>query len=250
MTKNELIDMANNGDVEAMLQLADIYVEEQDWNAATDWADKAAKTFDVDGLYKAAMLHDLRVSIFMRKGLPFWLALEDEIRAVKEDVGILIEFDNQGMLELDAAVCTNLRRMQREALYGEAIAAYYKSDDESEHEKVVQLLKDANGSRERTLWGLCCFTTKRYDDAIHAWKVVCDDEAYTHAKKTPYEERCYAVAMVVFSELTRREGNIDKAVSILKNGITAVSDEGMKESLWTEVRKYQRSAFGGWKYVG
>lgn len=89
MDINEIIQKANSGDVDAMMDLVSYYAEQQEWNEATDWADKAADAGNVNGMYKAVNLHSMRMHSLVALGMLSGL-MPDDARAVQKNAAVLI----------------------------------------------------------------------------------------------------------------------------------------------------------------
>ena len=248
MNPEELIAKANNNDAEAMIELTGYYADRQDWNEAIDWADKAADAGNSNGMYKAAALHNLRMSSLLKSGVPFWDLMKEDARAVQKNAGVLLAACRNGMINLEDKIFSNLLGMFREALYCEAVICY--ADNSNDYARALHLLKDVDTAREQTLCGLCYFELDQYEDAKRVLDTVYRDADYLSESKCFSEETIFSVAMLALSMLTRMDGNPDKAVMILNRTIEGLNDEDNKEQLCGELGKYQKKMFGGWKYAG
>lgn len=116
MTKEELINKANNGDVAAMMQLINSYADDGDWNEATDWADKAAETGDVNAMYKPVNLHGMRMHALIAMGMLSGL-MPDDARAVQKNAAVLLGASKQGLINLNDEINSNLLSSLRDAIY-------------------------------------------------------------------------------------------------------------------------------------
>lgn len=248
MTRTELMNMAEAGNVDAVLELVKLCVDEQDWNNAIDWADKAAATGNVNGMYKAANLHSMRMNSILGGGMPFWGVLLEDSKAAQENAAVLIGACRNGQIDLDADTYSSLLTVLRDAIYCEAVVAY--QSDSNDFERGIELLSSIETSREQVLCGLCYFELSKHDDAVRVLNSVYGDTTYARSKKIPVEEANYATAMFALSVMTRMNtGNLDKAIMILNRGIEGITDEDMKAPLRKELARYQKKLFGGWKYV-
>lgn len=248
MMVDELIVKANEGEVESMKKLVDHFIDESDWNEATDWADKAAAAGSLDGAYKAAVLHELRLSTLLNGGMPYWTTIRADAKAARENAGILISLCMNSGLKLDDKEYSAMLDVFRSSLYGEAVACYFDGSDD--HETIVRLLKDTDTTREQMLYGLCCFDMKQYNESKRVLSAVYQDNAYFTASMFPAEELVFSIAMLVYSGLVRAEGDLIRAVMILNRALDCIKDEDRKESLRKELAKYKKKMFGGWKYTG
>ncbi len=248
MNLEELITKANNGDVESMIELTMYYADKNEWNDAIDWADKAAETGDVNGMYKAAALHNLRMSSLLGAGVPFWTTMKEDAQAIQKNAAVLIGACRNGTIELEEKIYSTLLRELKDALYCEAVICY--CDDSNDYERAIHLLKNVDSTREQTLCGLCYFELSRHDDAMRVLDSVYHDDTYLSESKYPCEQIVFSTAMFAFSVMTRMNGNLDKAVLILNHGIQGLENDDAKEQLRKELGRYQKKTFGGWKFVG
>lgn len=246
MNTNEIIQKANSGDVDSMMELVSFYTEQKEWNEAIDWADKAAEAGNVNGMYKAANLHSLRMSSLLSGGMPFWGVMKEDAQAIQKNAGVLLSACRNGHIDLNEDTYSHLLSLFKEALYCEAVTWY--SDDTNDYERAVHLIKDIDSTREQTLLGLCQFELSQHSEAIRILTTVYNDTAYVSAKKVPAEEAIYSTAMFALSVMTRMNGDLDKAVLILNRGIDGVTDIDMKTPLQKELGRYQKKMFGGWKF--
>ena len=247
MSREELIAKANNGDVDAMMQLVSIFVDEKDWNEATDWADKAAETGNVNAMYKAVSLHSMRMHSLAALGMLSGL-MPDDAQAVQNNAAVLIGASRKGLIDLDDSIYSHLLTALRDGMYYEAVSCYYT--EPSDHNRIIHLLKDVDSAREQFLCGNAYFELELYDDALRKIDAAFQDKEYLANKKSTVEEGIFAVATDVFSKLERINGNLEKAVMILKQGIQSVAEEDTKAHLQEELGKYQKKMLGGWKYLG
>lgn len=247
MNREELIAKANEGDVGAMMQLVEMYIDEKDWNEATDWADKAAETGDVNAMYKAVNLHSMRMHSLVALGMLDGLMPKDA-QAVQENAAVLIGACRKGLVDLNEDIYSHLLSTLRDGIYYEAISCYYS--EPSDYARIIHLLQSVDSAREQFLCGCAFFDTKRYDEALKKLNEAYQDGEYINAEKKTPEEGVFANAMHVFSDMERINGDLDKAVMILNRAIEGVSDEEMKARLRIELGKYQKKMFGGWKYMG
>lgn len=247
MTKDELIARANLGDIDAMLKLIDTYIDEKEWNEAIGWADKASDLGNINGIYKAANLHYGLMYLYLSGRMHVWEIMKKHAQAVQRNVNILFSTHLEGHIDLNERTYAHLLSMLQEAVYCEAVTCYM-DDDNSDYERVICLLKDADLTREQTLCGICYFELSQNEEAFRLFNMVYQDQAYNAAQKTPIEEAIYSIAMFSFSVVTRMNGDLDKAVMILKYAIEGLSDESAKDRLQKELGRYQKKMFGGWKF--
>lgn len=247
MNIEELITKANAGDVDAMLQLVNIYIDKKDWNEAIDWADKAADGGNVNAMYKSVNLHSMRMHSLVAMGMLNGL-MPDDARAVQQNAAVLLGACQKGLIDLNDDIYSHLLSALQDGMYYEAVSCYYS--EPSNYDQIIHLLKDVDSAREQFLCGCALFDTKQYDEAMKKLNAAYQDQEYIVAEKKTPEEGIFATAMHIFSEMERINGNLDRAVVILNSAIGGVSEEEMKAHLRMELGKYQKKMLGGWKYIG
>ena len=248
MDLNEKIAEASAGSVDAMAELVDHYIDAHEWNEAIDWADKAAETGNCGGMFKAAGLHNLRMSSLLSGGMPFWGTMKEDAQAVQKNAAVLLGCSQNGLIDLDQETYSDLLTLLKEALYCEAVTCYCDVQN-ADIPRVIHLLKDVDGAREQALCGLCHYEMKQYDDSLRILDGVYRDPSYVSESKVPSEQAIFSMAMLAFSSLSRVNGEPEKSVTALNRGIDGITDEDMKAPLRKELNRYHKKMFGGWKYA-
>ena len=246
MNINEIIQRANSGDVDSMMELVSYYAEQNDWNEAIDWADKAAEAGNVNAMYKAVNLHSMRMHALVAMGMLSGL-MPDDAKAVQKNAAVLLGACQKGLIDLNDDIYSSILSALRDGIYFEAASCYYT--EPSDYNQIVHLLKEVDTTREQFLCGYAYFELKQYDDAMRKLSTASQDREYLSAEKKTVENGIFATAMHTYSAMERINGNFDKAVMILNQAIEGVSDEEMKAHLRKELGRYQKKMFGGWKYV-
>ena len=246
MTKQELTSKAQAGEMAAILQLIELLTDEKEWNEAIDWADKAAETYNENGLYKAAILHHFRLYSLLGGGAPFYGLMEEDAQAVQKDAGVLVSAAQAGLIELSADTLSLIQKFFDEACYGEALVCCVK--EKPDYDRVIHLLKEANSTKEKAICGLACYQMQQDARAAEMLKDVYLDADYVSADKMFAEQCIYAAAMQNLSVIARMDGKMGQAVAALNRGRQGVSNEALKEALAKELARYQKKLFGGWKY--
>lgn len=249
MNIEETITKANNGDVDAMIQLTGYYMDKMEINDAIDWADKAAESYNTNGMYKAATLHSFRMISLLKGGMPFWGVMREDAEAIQKNAGILLAACQKSLFKLEEDQYSYLLDLFRDALYCEAVT-YYSDETDADYARVIHLLKEVDSPREQTLCGVGYYETKQYDAAIRILTKVYDCSSYTSSSKVPVEQAIYTVAMLALSEMTRIQGDANKAVSIMNRSMDGLTDDDMKALIRKELGKYKQTIFGSWKYNG
>ena len=194
------LQKANDGDVEAMLALSDYYMSQKKVDEATEWADKAAATCDPNAVYNAAILHDRKLQVFMKGGTEFWGPIREDAVAAKNNAMILLNFCKEGLVELEEDEKSRLERILRDATYAEAITYYlgYQKD----YQKVIELLKKAEGARELVLSGLAYIKLNQTEEAKKKLVAIENISDYSSSVMWPKEQELYNEAISIKSSFT------------------------------------------------
>lgn len=244
MDIREWIMNARNGDVEAMREMIDWYIAAEEWEEAISWADQAAETGDVNGLYKAAILHHQRMSSGANQSA--WSEVRGDSRAVQKYAGMLSAMNGDGRLALNRGLQEVLREILCDALYCEALALYYEDAD---HEKAMERVKASDSTRERLLCGICLFELNGHREAIRKLRSAVNDSAYAIPETEIAEQRVWVRAVFVLSIMERMEmDSCERAVAALQQGIRKLPCEEIAKPLKAEMNRYRQTEFGNWKY--
>ena len=270
MGKTELMQRANTGDVNAILELVNLYITEKDWTSAIEWADKAAATGNMNGIYRAAELHHLRAMSLLRGDAEIYHLMMEDGKATYQNAGVLISLlqtkgkNENGLDEKSLEMYDQLLTYFRDGLYCEACAYYSdeklvdkSSDPLANCKRAFSLLKDVKTTRECALCGLCCFFAyNRFGDVVDRdaeskkrFEIVFKDEKYKYAEKTKFEERVLDNAASFYALMLNAEANYDKAVSVLQYAVAAIKKIA-PTCEYTLKTDYKRTIFGEWKFVG
>lgn len=247
MDLEDIIEKAKIGDIESIIQLAEYYVDRQEWNEAIDWADKAAELNNTNGMYKSATLHNLRMISILKGGMPFWGLMLEDAKAIQKNAGILLAACQKGLIKLENNQYSYLLNLFKDALYCEAITFYF-DENNINYARVIHLLKESDSPRDQLLYGVCCHETNQHKEAFRVLNRIYADTAYIESSKAPIEQAIFSIAILILSEMTRTLGDMAKAVSILQQGINGLSDKDLKNRLKNELEKYRLTVFGKWKY--
>ncbi len=247
MNLNEATEKAAAGDVEAMLELASYYSDRRQVNEAVEWADQAAALNHPAGMYRAAVLHHMRLSLILQGGKPFWSFLKDEAKAVQENAAVLVGLSRNHMLDLEEETYNRLLSVLLDGIYCEALACYM--GDARDLPQAVHLLDGMDSPREKALCGVCRYELGQTDAAAELLKDALTNQEYFRKEKLPAEENVYTAAAMICAGAKRREGHLDLAIDLLFRGIDGVRNEELKNGLHRELARYKKKLFGGWKYA-
>ncbi len=238
------LNWAAAGDAEAMLEVVNQYIAAENWDEAICWADRAAETGDADALYKAAILHHLRMEDAANSG--DWPAVRADSRAAQKHAGTLSRMMAKGSLDVSAGLRAVIRDTIRDALYGEALAFFQMDAD---YGKAADMLRPMDTTRERLLYGLCLFEMNCHHEAIRQLRSAVEDGAYSMQPGQTAEQRVWSRAVFVLSIMERMEAdNCRRAAAVLQQGIRKVHSDEMARPLKAELNRYHQTAQGKWLF--
>ena len=254
MDRDELIELANGGNIEAMIHLAKGYFGESNVNGGLMWAEKAAEHDSYDGRYLVVLAKSVMMTA--ETELEFWDAMYRSSKIIQLHANILKEAHVCGKNRLSESALEEIDQKLREAHYHEALYFHFGKDEgKAGYQKITEILSQPESAKEEALCGVGCIQTGRFEEAFNHWEVVFNDDEYRRASKSQTEQSIYAASMLIFSNFFR-DGlrnkcsvDLDAAVSILQKSIDGLENEGMKNMLIEELKRYKRKLFGGWKYV-
>ena len=243
MEWTEILNSANSGDVDAMLQLANGYLERREINEAIKWADKAAEAGNVNGMYKAANLHSIRMTA--SKEMAMWGLVYEDCKAVQNNSGILIQMVRNGKLDIEKDIYSSLVELFRDGLYCEAL--YWYLGEKQDARKASALLMDLNETRESILCAQCLFDQHEHDAAYKKLRMAAKDAAYANMDRV--DQAVYSLGMMTLAGMERENGEYELAMAILQQAIGKLNEDEFIQPLRNELGKYRKKLFGGWKYI-
>lgn len=258
MTIEEAIQLAENGDIGAMISLGDYYVRQntgESISQAADWYVAAAKNNDVYAIHMTVLCKKmlayagLQIADHHEFGAKFAMDDWKEVYhwAAKELECINAEAEGAQKINVDDAL-NNFT----EASYFYALTCYW-ADRFSD---VTELLSDFDDTRSRILFGAALIqlaeSNAQMANAIRLLTPVIKDASYATADKVAWEEDVYALAALQLSMLYKNNGSqsdLESAVSLLTFVLHAVKNENNTTIIRKELNHYQKKLFGGYKYV-
>lgn len=254
MALEELIQSANDGDVNAMNQLGDHYVEDKDYSEALSWFSKSAEAGNLYGTARAmsaarvvALLYEDVDSEEVRRNLS--IALDHCLALLssndESDTGLRVQF---AALKAYPAI-----------IFGLASSFY----DDGNIEAAKRMLQDEDDTTLKVLLGLCYMKTRSSD----ANEMRCAFEAaYSLLHIVETEEvpdlpvRYQYIALMALSTLYRIAGeigiqgvpvDINRAYQcVLKASNLSELPEAVCTHTNAELGKYHKKFFGGYYYEG
>lgn len=259
MTLSEAIAAANQGDVRAMINLAEYYWQGKNLDEASVWYEKAAncglpyaidKMVLISNIIATSGLNAVNTSEF---GWEFakddWKAAYDW--ACKEKR--LVEQSPKGLEGIDPQ---QVHFCFLEAGYFLALCCHKLGDSET----AFQLVKDFDFAGASILAGVCIMdlakNNQEFNSAFNYLYRILDTPEYHKQIRIEYEEYIYALGALGVSLLVREgipemgiTANTDQAFEVLSHAVSQINDEASRELLMKDLSRYQKKMFGGYRYV-
>lgn len=258
MTIDEAIQLAESGDVGAMISLGDYYVRQNNGEGITqaaDWYEAAAKKNVIYAMHmtvickKILAYAGLQVASHDEFGADFAMNDWKEVYywASKELEYICAKAPGTEKINVD-----DVRKNYAEASYFYALTCYWGD----RYADVTDVISGFDDTRSRILHGAALIQLAENDAqmnrAIGVLKPIIKDAAYAETEKNAWEEDVYALAALQLSLLYKGQGtqsDLEEAVSVLTFVLRAVKNENNTSILSDELKHYQKKLFGGYKYV-
>ena len=248
-----ILEMAYNGNIEAMQNLVEAYKKNGDeanankWEtilASTKYAHFSIMSFSMSKLtayaaYKGDMLDEA----------------QEEWNKIREGAIEIIGLYNDKKIFIDAETYDGLIGDCLEASYGLAVIAATRDDN---YEMVYDLLDGfvEGYTKGQTLLGVACFAIAKYSEALNHLRTVYSDREYAIGDKDLTDEYMYVRGMYFLAGIYREglpgivTADYEAAVDILMDTIEVTKEADYREFLITELNKYKKKLFGGYKYTG
>lgn len=258
MTIEEAIQLAESGDIGAMISLGDYYVQQK----TGDGIEKAAGWYEVAA--KKNIVYAIHMTVLCKKMLAYaglQIAEHDEFGtkfamedwkdvynwAAKELECINAEIEGSKKINIDDAI-NNFT----DASYFYALTCYWAE----RFSDVTELLSDLHDTRSRILYGAALIqlaeSNAQMSNAIRVLNPIIKDASYAAADKAVWEEDVYTLTAWQLSMLYKNNGSqsdLESAVSLLNFVLRAVKNENNTTVIRNELNRYQKKLFGGYKYV-
>lgn len=252
MNFDELRTLAENGDVGAMVTLADTIKEhfttqnnEYDaWIQSLPWYEKAGSQGDA---YAVFMAMDIHGSLsFVNKVSGNWIELENECNAVTRCIINLISLKGPEILN-DEDLC--IPKYRDRCRYYRAVAY----DRQGRHEEAYTALKEMGDDCNpivpiflaHVLIGL-----KRYDEIYDTLRFLEESpERVLNAGYDSDDENIKASGFIYLSIHYRSNVHDEKrAYEVLQTGLNIVKTEDARSLIRNEIGHYKQKMFGGYEY--
>lgn len=260
----ELIRLADNGDEEAMLKLGEYYWGSgASYDACRDalvWYDKLADDFgNLDGIMRSMSLHPIKAMVNQslsvgdfEEALHSWEITMDRANAFFDLYESIPNEENPFDQDDYALAMESLH----DSIYGVGYC-YFELKRFDRAASMLDILLD-DDEKAKVLYGLSLFrmakSVREYEGTYDYLRVL-ETKAYLNKIDGENDERILAQAATVLSGLYRLgiEGklkpDINRAVDILQLSIANIKDDDRKQLPRSELSKYKKRAFGGYKYI-
>lgn len=257
MTLEEGIKLAESGDIGAMISLGNYYIQKQesadDIEKAAEWFEKAAKHKVVYAMHMTVLAKKIQaygglmVADKVEMGVDFAL---DEWKSVYEWAAEELDCINKNVPGSEEIKISDAIQNFEEASYYFALCSHCVG----KHEQAVALVCDFDDARSKILCAAARIqlaeTNSDYASAAKLLMSVIEDSSYAAAEKYSIEEEVYATAGIQLSMMHRLLINdLDAAVSVLQFMANHVHRAENVQKINSELNRYQKKLFGGYKYV-
>lgn len=259
MTLEEAKQLAENGDIGAMISLGDYYIQNQktgdDTEEAAKWYEMAARRKVVYAIHmtvltKKILAHSgLLVADKVEYGTKFAL---DEWKDVYEWAAEELDCINNNVPGSEQIKINDAIQNFEEASYYFALCCYW----ENKYYEASELVSDFDDVRSKILYGAALIQLAQKSNemakAVKILESVIFDKGYAAADKYSLEEDVYALAALQLSMLHREAGSqsdMEFAVTLLSFISSAVKRDNNKQIINKELSRYQKKLFGGYRYV-
>lgn len=249
--KEHMTKQANAGNTAAMRIVSSLYWKEGNLDQAIEWAQKAISAEDSEALGLAALLHYERL-INRTKLMPASAGgVYEDSDAFITILPLYMISIKTGKVKNDEQFTNQLMKCAQYAYYCYSFMLYCGDKGKPiDINKALEMIKDVPGTQAKLLYGAVLAEKGNLREAMPILEEGLRDNNYRNADKDFMENMIYQTAIIYASTIARQNGNLEKAVMILESSIPGIKDSDMRQDLHTELSKYQKRMFGGWKYNG
>lgn len=250
MTLEELLQAAEGGDVDAMIKLGDTLYNMQGTGSlpegfgnGLDWYTRAAENGSLAGVIKAMMWrHNISIEAKARN---YW-------KFVKENAEECLKYSSTvlSVPGLAEKYQTMAREIANTARYHLALACFYQDDDVPACISCLREMDSLEPLMSSILLGICLLQIHHEDEAYKYLDLLQGNRDKILPKPAaPGEESLVGLAFFYLSTLYRvSKRDMEKAFSVLEEGLRSVDDQDAKELLRKEMGRYHKGLFGGYRY--
>ncbi|MBR3816479.1 MAG: hypothetical protein IKJ27_07115 [Clostridia bacterium] len=249
---NELITLADKGDLKAIIDIAQYYVDNNKMVDALDWWKRAYHLGHISSITVICHIQKLcAIAVIDMAGLK---SAEDELKELYQWTKLQQKHLKNGEISIkeDSSVL--------EFASYKLATIYYSQNN---YKQVFSLSDDLNLSlRSQLLLGNTYFKNELYSAAYNLLAKLENNSTYAQKIKEikdrdDYEIFSYCVATHYLAGIYRIglpsihiSSDLNKSHSILSFALPYVSDSAYSEVITEELAKFQKKLFGGYKYIG
>lgn len=250
---DELLQEAQAGSIEAMIEVSRYYAGESDYGNAEKWADQAAEAGSSAGYWLSLLCHNLGLTAAQQ--IHGWELLDKEATIVMERAYRLKKGCAEGVLSLTNSQVQTIDDAWNNALYARGLARYALDKENLQCNEIVEILDGVHSTKAYALKAWCLMHAEAYAEAFRLMVQVFHDDKYAAEEKEVVEEGIYIDTLCNMSLIYRVglsnvvEQNLIEAVNVLQYALRYVRDEDFRAMIEKELGRYQKKLFGGYRYV-
>lgn len=259
MTLEELKNLAQSGDIDAGIEVAQYYLSKgtyQDTVEALKWSEMIAEKGSGAGAYLSMTARNLCAVIDQSKMVGDWAGAQNNWEQTEKWARKVIQRVDDGDEHLGVEEKREAQAMIEECFYGCAVSLYHLK----KYENAITLLANRTGTREKMLLAMSKFSAakdeKDYASAFVSLKqAFADSEYLVNGAAHQEEEHIYALAAKSTAGLYRIgirgtvQSDLKKSVEILQAASGKLKDTDYRGMITKELTRYKKKFFGGYTYV-
>ena len=244
---NELVAVAEVGNEEAMVELANYYLREREYGDAFRWAHRAGQRGHTEGAFLTALVLSMRADMVNVSDME---ELVDNMRDSyiwAQRAWALYQSSAKGTEEYQKEFILKLCKKREIAL------AYVLGRNEK-YDAVERLLEGDYSHMAKLMRAIHTPPGTEPGDVYKMLQVLkeCEKEELTTCWAEDAVE--LAARLLAFHERDgyndKQKPNTKEAVRVLQNARMLLTSEKNIEALDKELSFYEKKLFGGWKYIG
>ena len=254
MTIQEVVKLAENGDIGAMLTLGQHFMdgESRDTDEAKKWYVMAAEHQVPHAAHMAAIISTINAMgadllVNQKDFEPIMVEfICEEWKDAYKWLAKTIEYKKSGAPNLEEVDLEDLNNKKEEAAYKCGIYCFYMD----KHDEAINWGERAKGSWADLVKGIALFqkatTNEEYERAMPCLNKVVNDRAFLEINKNQIEEEVMSLAAKYVAHMYQKglvlsnEANYDKALEVLNAVYSSLKYSSGKERLASQIAEIQR----------
>lgn len=243
--------LALNGDVHSMIELAEHYYDNADYDEAYFWYQKM---YD-NGIVQSIVTISILSKTFAKASIEFeGLNNEDTVTALKEAylwaIKLKAHFENGDLQNINGSIVYD---GLEEIAYNLALAYVIKK----EYRSILDLSDGLSSTKGKTIYGLALrMSAHNETDTYKAYEYLIALEnniKYAMKEMDSSEEFIYTWALLILAEICRTgikniSADTTRAFNILNFGLVYIKDAENRNSIREELNHYKKKLFGSYSY--